>query len=172
MIDIDTFISNYKDNKKYHLTKDESQVLLENSQHLGIEGYSSGLFTCIKKKYCKQLQDLDLVGDDKKYYEISLPFITTDTRCRTHYELTKNDGWKLSPSNDKIKSIVSISDQQIYNHMNRFICYSAKRGKNTVINVFLRKSYYDTSESGLTLIDTPSEPQLTLTDTPSTPAIQ
>jgi hypothetical protein len=159
MIDLDTFTNNYKNDVRYHLTKDEAETLIQNSEHLGIEGYSSGLFTYLKKKYCLQLQDLDLVGNDKKYYEISLPFISTDTNCRTHYELTKNDGWLLSSSNDKIKSIVNISDQQIFNHHNKFICYSAKRGKKTIINIFLRKSYYNTSD-----------PQLT--DSPTTSAIE
>lgn len=159
MIDLDTFITKYSSDPKYHLTKDEAEILIQNSENLGVEGYSSGLYTYLKKKYCLQLQDLDLVSNDKKYYEISLPFISTDTNCRTHYELTKNDGWLLSSSNDKIRSIVNISDQQIFNHHNRFICYSNKRGKKTIINIFLRKSYYNTSD-----------PQLT--DSPTTSAIE
>jgi hypothetical protein len=147
-IDLDTFITKYSSDPKYHLTKDEAEILIQNSENLGVEGYSSGLYTYLKKKYCLQLEDL--TGDKKKYYEISLPFISTDTKGRTHYELTKNDGWLLSSSNDKIKSIVNISDQQIFNHHNKFICYSAKRGKKTIINIFLRKSYYNTTDPQLT----------------------
>jgi hypothetical protein len=158
MIDIDTFINNYQYNEKYHLTKDESQILLENSQNMGVASYGDGLFTYLKKKYALQLQDL--TGDDKKYHEVILPFVCSDINLRNHYELTPN-GWLLNKNNDKLKNIVTISDQQIFNHMNRFICYSAKKGKNTVINIFLRKSDYSQIE-----------PQLTLTDTPSTPAIQ
>jgi hypothetical protein len=153
MIDIDTFINNYQHNKKYHLTKDESQTLLENSQNLGISSYGDGLFTYLKKKYCLQLQDLDLIGNEKKYHEVILPFICSDINLRNHYELTKN-GWLLNKNNDKIKSIVNISDQQIFNHHNRFICYSSKKGKNTVINIFLKKSDYSQIEPQLT--DSPS----------------
>lgn len=158
MIDIDTFINNYQYNEKYHLTKDESQILLENSQNMGVSSYGDGLFTYLKKKYALQLQDL--TGDDKKYHEVILPFVCSDINLRNHYELTPN-GWLLNKNNDKLKNIVTISDQQIFNHMNRFICYSAKKGKNNVINIFLRKSDYSQIEH-----------QLTLTDTPSTLAIQ
>jgi hypothetical protein len=156
MIDIDTFISKYSSDPKYHLTKDESQILLENSENMGISSYGDGLLTYIKKKYALQLQDL--TGDEKKYHEVILPFICSDINLRNHYELTSN-GWLLNKNNDKIKNIVTISDQQIFNHHNRFICYSAKKGKNTVINIFLRKSDYSQIE-----------PQLT--DSPTTSAIE
>jgi hypothetical protein len=156
MIDLDTFTDNYKNNEKYHLTKDEALILLENFQNLGISSYGDGLLTYIKKKYAAQLEDL--TGDQKKYHEVILPFICSDINLRNHYELTSN-GWLLNKNNDKIKNIVTISDQQIFNHHNRFICYSAKKGKNTVINIFLRKSDYSQIE-----------PQLT--DSPTTSAIE
>jgi hypothetical protein len=147
MIDLDTFTDNYKNNEKYHLTKDETQTLLENFENLGVSSYGDGLLTYIKKKYCLQLADL--LGDKKKYHEVILPFICSDINLRNHYELSQN-GWLLNKNNDKIKNIVTISDQQIFNHHNRFICYSSKKGKNTVINIFLKKSDYSQIEPQLT----------------------
>jgi hypothetical protein len=144
MIDLDTFTENYKNDPKYHLTKDEALVLLENSEKLGVPSYGEGLYTYIKKKYCLQLEDL--TGQKHPYHESFLPFICSDINLRRHYELEK-DGWKLVKDTDKIKKIVNISDQQIFNHHNKFVCYS-KKGKNTVVNIFLRKSDYSEIESG------------------------
>ncbi len=143
MIDLDTFTENYKNDPKYHLTKDEALVLLENSEKLGVPSYGEGLYTYIKKKYCLQLEDL--TGKKQQYHESFLPFICSDINLRRHYELEK-DGWKLVKDTDKIKKIVNISDQQIFNHHNKFVCYS-KKGKNTVVNIFLRKSDYSEIES-------------------------
>jgi hypothetical protein len=151
MIDIDTFTDNYKNNTKYHLTKDEAKVLLENSENMGIPTYGEGLYTYLKKKYCLQLEDL--TGKEVKHYESILPFINNDTNLRSHYELTK-DGWSLVKTNDKIKKIVNISDQQIFEHHNKFICYSSKKGKNTVVNIFLRKSDYSNIEPTLNTLTT------------------
>ncbi len=142
VIDIDTFTENYENNSKYHLTKDESQILLENSEHSGIIGYCEGLSTYLKKKYCLQLKDL--TGDIQKYNECVLPFISNDCNLRTHYEKL-NEGWVLVKSNDKIRKLVNISDKQIFNHHNRFIYYP-KIGKKLAVNILLRKSDYLTIE--------------------------
>jgi hypothetical protein len=45
MLDIETFTKNYKDNKKYHLTHEEAEVLLENSENSGMYSYADGLYT-------------------------------------------------------------------------------------------------------------------------------
>ena len=136
-ITLDMFLENYRNNPDFEITKDEAKILLENSENLGIISYSEGLFTCLKKKYSLQLEKIK--GIKQKYYEVILPFICSDVNLRTHFEFNNNE-WNLVNSNDKLKSIVSISDQQIFKHHNRFVCYSSKRGKNTVVNVFLRKS--------------------------------
>ena len=147
MIDIDTFTDNYKNNAKYHLTKDEAQVLLENSEKLGIPSYGEGLYTYLKKKYCLQLKDL--TGQELKHYESILPFICADVNHRSHYEYLDKKGWVLLKLTDKLKKIVDISDKQIYDHNNKFICYPSKKGKITVINVFLKKADYSEIEDKL-----------------------
>jgi hypothetical protein len=146
MIDLDTFIENYKNDPKYHLTKDESLVLLENSEKLGIISYGEGLYTYLKKKYCLQLETLR--GEKLIYTDISLPFICKDMNMRSHYQLDKN-GWKLIKTTDKIKSLINISDKQIFKHHNKFIYYTSKRGKDTVIKILLKKSDYNDLESKL-----------------------
>ena len=135
-IELDIFIYNYTNDPEFQLTKNESQVLLENSENLGLISFGEGLFTCIKKKYSMLLEKL--TGVKHNYYDVVLPFICSDVNLRTHFEFN-NKEWNLIKTTDKIKSIISISDQQIFKHHNRFVRYS-KRGKNTVVNIFLRKS--------------------------------
>jgi hypothetical protein len=138
VIDIDTFTENYKNDPDLFLSKDESQVLLENSEINGIDGYCEGLSTYLKKKYCLQLEKI--TGEIKKYHECVLPYISNDYNLRSHYEKT-NNGWILVKSTDKIMKLLNISDQQIYNHHNKFVHYP-KKGKKKAINILLRKSDY------------------------------
>lgn len=138
VIDIDTFTENYKNDPDSFLSKDESQVLLENSETNGIDGYCEGLSTYLKKKYCLQLAKI--TGESKKYNECILPYISNDYNLRSHYEKT-NNGWILVKSTDKIMKLLNISDQQIYNHHNKFVRYP-KKGKKKAINILLRKSDY------------------------------
>jgi hypothetical protein len=146
MIDIDTFINNYKNNSKYHLSKDEARILIENTEKMGIEGYGKGLYTYLKKKYCLQLED----ATDKKYnyYDCILPFISSDTNLRRHYE-RQSDGWVSISSKDKLNSVVNISDNQIFNHHQRFADYSMKTGKSRIVNVILRNACYENIEPEL-----------------------
>ena len=138
VLDIDTFTENYKNDPDSFLSKDESQVLLENSETNGIDGYCEGLNTYLKKKYCLQLAKI--TGESKKYHECVLPYISNDSNLRSHYEKT-NNGWVLVKSTDKIMKLLNISDQQIYTHHNKFVRYP-KKGKKKAINILLRKSDY------------------------------
>jgi len=96
------------------------------------------LNTYLKKKYCLQLEKL--TGETKKYHECVLPYISNDANLRSHYE-KRNNGWILVKSTDKIMKLLNISDQQIYNHHNKFVHYP-KKGKKKAINILLRKSDY------------------------------
>jgi hypothetical protein len=138
IIDLDTFIEKYENDPKFHLTKDESQVLLENSENLGVSSYGEGLYSYIKKKYSLQLAEL--TGGKNKFNENILPFVCKDVNFRNHYELTQK-GWEIVNSKDKIKKIVNISDNQIFKHHNKFIYYK-KRGKGATINLLLTNSNY------------------------------
>ena len=152
------FLENYKNDPQFGISKDEAKTLIENSETMGIISYSEGLFTCIKKKYSLQLEKIK--GINKKYYEVILPFICSDVNLRSHFEFNNNE-WNLVKSNDKLKNIVSISDQQIFKHHNRFVCYSSKRGRNTVVNVFLRKSDFDEANKILNEKNKQATPSIT-----------
>ena len=97
MVDIITFLDNYKNDPRFQMTKDESQVLFENSETMGVNSYSEGLYTCIKKKYALLLNSL--FGKNKNYYDIILPFLCNDINLRNHYELTTN-GWEIKKNTD------------------------------------------------------------------------
>ncbi len=157
MVDIITFLDNYKNDPRFQMTKDESQVLFDNSETMGINSYSEGLYTCIKKKYALLLNSL--FGKNKNYYDIILPFLCNDVNLRNHYELT-NNGWEIIKKTDNIKKILTISDDQIFKHHNKFVCYTSKRGKNQVINFFLRKSDYTEIEK---ILDAKDKPKSILT---------
>jgi hypothetical protein len=146
MIDIDTFINNYKNNTKYHLSKDEAKILIENSEKMGIEGYGSVLYKFIKQKYSLLLEDTF----EKKQNPVNqiLPFFLTDCNIRRHYE-RRSEGWILTDSKEKISSIVNISDNQIFNHHQRFADYSMKTGKSRIVNVILRNACYENIEPEL-----------------------
>ncbi len=142
-IDIDTFIKNFETNTKYHLTKDEALILLDNIEGYGINAYGDGLLYYLKNKYCLQLADL--TGDEQEIKDCVLPFISNDVNLRAHYEKSLDGGWVLVKSIDKIRKILNISDNQIFNHHHKPIFYS-KKGKKPICNILLRKSDYMTIE--------------------------
>jgi hypothetical protein len=146
MIDLDTFILNYKNDSKYHLSKDETQILIENTESMGIEGYGLTLYTYLLKKYCLQLEDIN--GKKQEYTDCILPFISADCSLRSHYERNQ-EGWILTSSHDKIKSLVNISDDQIYKNHLKHADYSVKRGKKGIVNVILRNAHYSKIEPEL-----------------------
>jgi hypothetical protein len=137
-LDIDTFIKNFESDIKYQLTNEEALVLLNNIESNGIKSYGEGLSHYLKRKYCKQYEDI--TGQKQEINKCILPFVSNDINLRSHYEKSQ-DGWILVKSRDKIKQILSISDNQIYNHHNKPIYYN-KKGKNPVCNILLKRSDY------------------------------
>ena len=138
-IDFDTFIEKYKQDSRYQLTYDETKVLLENAEHLGINSYGHGLYTYLKKK-CLQMNELPNNTPD----ELIMPFVNTDSNLRSHYEMTK-DGWSRITSDDKIKKLVVISNDHIYTHHKKFIPLTSRQ-KQSVTNILLRKSDFKLAE--------------------------
>jgi hypothetical protein len=149
MMDLDTFIEKYNNDDKYQLTKDESLILLDKSNTLSVNDFADELYEYLKNKYYLMLKEL--TGKDHKYYDAIMPFISNDTNLRSHYELTKTEGWILVKDKNKIKNILNIADNQIFKHHNRPIYYT-KHGKKNVINILLRKSDYCEIESKLNKI--------------------
>ena len=140
-LDIDTFINNFENNKKYHITEEEATSILTNIEKLGIESYKETLFEILKSKYYLQFKDLthnkQETNDDNS---VILPFVSSDINLRSYYEKSQK-GWVLVKSFDKIINILKISDKQIYELCNKSILYP-KKGKTPVVNYLLRKSDY------------------------------
>jgi len=138
-IDIDTFIDKYQNDPRYKLTEEETKCLLEITEANGYISFANGVFYFLKNKYKLQLEDLTKTKLDNNDMFV-LPFVNGDGNCRNHYE-KKPEEWAIISSTDKIKKIISISKDQIYNHHNKpiFIC-----GRDTVstVNTLLRNSDY------------------------------
>ncbi len=138
-IDIDTFIDKYQNDPRYKLTEEETKCLLEITEANGYISFANGVFYFLKNKYKLQLEDLTKTKLDNNAMFV-LPFVNGDGNCRNHYE-KKPEEWAIISSTDKIKKIISISKDQIYNHHNKpiFIC-----GRDTVstVNTLLRNSDY------------------------------
>lgn len=138
-IDIDTFIDKYQNDPRYKLTEEETKCLLEITEENGYISFANGIFYFLKNKYKLQLEDLTKTKLDNNAIFV-LPFVNGDGNCRNHYE-KKPEEWTIISSTDKIKKIISISKDQIYNHHNKpiFIC-----GRDTVstVNTLLRNSDY------------------------------
>lgn len=136
MIDIDTFIENYRTGD-YKLTAEESKILLDNYRNLGAKSYGAGLFYYLKRKCIQQM--IDLNGSDAEDTPI-LPFVLSDSSLRNHLEKTA-EGWFSASNKDKIKRLVIISNDQIYEHHKVHITLTPYE-KDVVANSILRKSDY------------------------------
>lgn len=135
-IDIDTFTENYKTKPEYQLTFEETRILLENAEQSGIASYGYGLFNYLQKKYQLQVEDL---SGEKIDMEI-MPFISADSNLRRHYEKTPL-GWMSVNTDEKLKKLVIISNDQVYKHHKKFIKMSSRQ-KQTAANSLLKRSDY------------------------------
>lgn len=92
----------------------------------------------------------DITGSKTNYTDSVLPFVCADTvNLRSHYELTPDDGWILVKSTDKIKDIIEISGNQIFDHHKKFVDCASKKNEKPIINIFLRKADYSKIENKL-----------------------
>jgi len=135
-IDIDTFTENYKTKPEYQLTFEETKVLLENAEQSGIASYGYGLFNYLQKKYHLQVEDLT----GEKIDGDVMPFISADSNLRRHYEKTPL-GWMNVNTNEKLKKLVIISNDQVYKHHKKFIKMTSRQ-KQTAANSLLKRSDY------------------------------
>ena len=79
-----------------------------------------------------------------------IPIICKDIKnLRSYYLLSSENGWQLEKTNKKLELLITIIDNQIYHHCKKNIKYSSKRGKTSIINIFLRKSDYAKIEDKL-----------------------
>ena len=111
VLNIDDFIDNYKN--KYCLTKEETQILLDNSSIGGLDNCITTL-ACYLQRIAHKMYT-DLKESNLTVKEAIMPILLVDGSARSHYE--KNDTkWIRTQSMDKIKAIYNITNDQIFNH--------------------------------------------------------
>ncbi len=156
VIDINTFIENYKN--KYGLTNSQALTLLENYQNDGINGCISTLVYYLKQSAIKQYKELK--GKEIPIEDVILPFVLSDKSLREHFEKSTNGKWDKTTMVENIKKIVMITNNQVYNHHNKFLNFNAAQRKR-IINGVLKASGYSVlsqiSNPDFYKIDTDSE---------------
>jgi hypothetical protein len=137
VLDINTFIENYK--TKYGLSNEQALTLLENYQNDGVNGCISSLSYYLKKSAAKQYKEIH--GKDIPMENIILPFLLSDKSLREHFEKTDNGKWDKTTMVENIKKIVTITNDQVYNHHNQYMNISGAQRKR-IINGLLKSSCY------------------------------
>ncbi len=136
VIDIDTFTSNFKN--EYGLTNEESKILMENYESMGINSYTSSLFHYLKTSAVRQYKAL---GVDMKTEEIVLPFVNSDASLRQHFEKDKSGEWKRTSNNDNIKRLIIISNDRVYKNHKKILLINPTQRKR-ISNAILKASNY------------------------------
>ncbi len=124
VLNIDDFIENYKN--KYCLTKEETQILLDNSSMGGLNNCITTL-ACYLQRIAHKMYT-DLKEGNMTVKEAIMPILLVDGSARSHYE--KNDTkWIRTQSMDKIKAIYNITNDQIFNHHKTHLNYNGYQRK-------------------------------------------
>jgi hypothetical protein len=124
VLNIDDFIENY--NHKYSLTKEETQILLDNSLMGGLNNCITTL-ACYLQRIAHKMY-IDLKESNLTVSEAIMPILLVDGSARSHYE--KNDTkWIRTQSMDKIKTIYNITNDQIFKHHKTHLCYNGYQRK-------------------------------------------
>ena len=147
VIDIETFTENLKNG--YGLTQEDAQSILDGYQMSGIKSYVPNVCYYLKKSYSKQYKAI--YGREPEPEEIILPFVISDSGLRQHYEKTIEE-WHATTSNENLKKIIVISNDQIYQHHNQTIPMSAL-DKVIILNGMLRINNYNVIMSEKEKID-------------------
>ncbi len=137
VLDINTFIENYK--TKYGLTNEQALTLLENYQNDGVNGCVNSLIYYLKKSAVQQYKELQ--GKEIAMENIILPFLLSDCSLREHFEKTDNGNWDKTTMIENIKKIVTITNDQVFNHHNQYMNISGTQ-KKRIINGLLKSSCY------------------------------
>ncbi len=124
VLNIDDFIENYKN--KYCLTKEETQILLDNSSIGGLENCITTL-ACYLQRIAHKMY-IDLKEGNMTVKEAIMPILLVDGSARSHYEKNETK-WIRTPSMDKLKAIYNITNDQIFIHHKRHLLYNGYQRK-------------------------------------------
>jgi hypothetical protein len=137
VIDINTFIDNYKN--QYGLSNKQTETLLENYKHGGINSCINTLVYYLKESAIQQYKELK--GKEIPMTDIILPFILSDKYIREHFEKKISGDWDKTSVLDNIKKIVGITDDHVYKHHNTYM-YLSDSQKKKLVNGVLKASGY------------------------------
>ena len=138
VIDITTFIDNFKEDK-FGLNKKQTKTLLNNYGNSDIESLAESLFLYLKQSAVKQYKEIQ--GKDIKETDIILPFLLSDKCVREHFEKNINGLWVRIIIYDNLKKILDFIENLIYiNHCKSLSLDTVKRKK--IMNLLLKKSGY------------------------------
>ncbi len=137
VIDINTFITNYKN--EYGLTNKQTETLLDNYKNGGINSCISTLVYYLKESAIQQYKEIK--GKEISKVDIILPFILSDKYLREHFEKNVSGEWDKTTMIDNIKTIVGITDDHIYKHHNTYMQLTDPQ-KKKLINGVLKASGY------------------------------
>ena len=138
VIDITTFIDNFKDNK-FGLTTNQTQSLLDNYKEFGITCFAEKLFIYLKQSAVKQYKEI--LGKDINENDIVLPFLLSDRCIRDHFEKNINGKWGRIIIYDNINKILDFIKIIIHtNHSHNLLLDTVKRKK--IMDLLLKKSGY------------------------------
>ncbi len=137
VIDIDTFIDNYKD--KFGLTNDQTKTLLDNYHDGGVNSCINSLVYYLKKSAIQQYKELK--GADLEMDNVILPFLLSDKCLRDHFEKSVNSHWDKTTMMGNIKKILSITNDQVFKHHNEHMLFNDHQ-KKRLINGILKASAY------------------------------
>jgi hypothetical protein len=137
VLDMNTFIENLK--KDYGLTAQQTETILNNLKMGGINACISSLFYFLKVSAALQYKDIQ--NKMIEMTDIILPFLLSDKYLREHFEKNVNGGWDRKTSVENIKKIVSIIDQQIFQHHKEYMLLNNAQNKK-LVNGILKSSEY------------------------------
>ena len=138
VIDITTFIDNFKDDK-FGLTKNETQSLLDNYKKFGITCFAEKLFIYLKESAIKQYKEI--LEKDIDENDVVLPFLLSDKCVREHFEKNINGRWGRIIIYDNINKILDFIKILIHtNHSQSLLLDTVKRKK--IMDLLLKKSGY------------------------------
>jgi hypothetical protein len=154
MIDMDSFIINYKNNPSYQLTETESNDVLETYLEIGYKQLGYKLSHYLKDKCRKQVNDK--FNCDLQLENTIMPLLTSDQSVRSYFERHTNS-WKIVSDISNIKKLIIITSDQVYKHHNKYIKLDANEMK-TVANTILKDNQYEKAIESYNRINTLDKP--------------
>jgi hypothetical protein len=86
--------------------------------------------------------DINIDNKQNNINQNILPFIMSDSQFRTHYE-KNNQRWDISKNNDKIKHLITETNNQVYHHHNKNINLTSSEVIKVSNNILKKTDIYN-----------------------------